>query len=378
MLVAIMGYAAFWVGSLLFKQGVQPRFVPSELVTRRRVEFACTALVAVGVAANLFLWRSGLFGYGADVLSKQDALGFLQWLTFAGSMLTTALIALSIERFGKPHPTRFTKGLFVVALLLATSFGVVQGFKGAVLFPLVYVLLIYSTIKTKIPIGSVVVPLALILLIYPFEQAYRKNLDEGYRSQVNTLDGQIQTLEQTFNDAFLSFGANTSDARSQSTETASARLSFLTYIRDVVNLPSPQMLEGDEKIWLAPIYPLIPRFFWKDKPVFNKGVRLSIILGRGDRTSSAPTLIGDLFALDGYFGVVLGMFLVGIVLQLYMNWNWRTALTEKRLFIYISMLLLMIDFEDDLVSHIANVVQTGILTVALSYLIYGRNAASQT
>ena len=44
----------------------------------------------------------------------------------------------------------------------------------------------------------------LLVLIYPFVVAYRSNLNNGYRTQVNTVAGQEVVLEKSFDDVVLS------------------------------------------------------------------------------------------------------------------------------------------------------------------------------
>jgi hypothetical protein len=369
MLLSVIGLGSFWIGCLLCKRRLQPRFVPRYPGTPPRVEFGCVVLLVIGTAGNLALWKLGLLG-----LEKEMNVGapFLQWLVMAAGMLTSALVVSCIELFGKQGAPFRMKILAGLSFSLSTAFGIISGYKGNSLFPLIWVFFIYAVTRAKLPRMSLIVPLILVVFIYPFEEAYRSNLTNGgYRDQVNTVGGQVQTLARSFNDAFLSFGSGSSSAGRQSTEAASVRLSRLSFIRDVVNLPAPSMLAGDEQLWLAPIYPLIPRFIWKNKPVFDKGVRLSIVLGRGDQTSSAPTMVGDLYATYGTYGVAIGMFLLGIGLQIYMNWYWNTPITERRLLIYMVMLLGLINFESDVVGYIVAIVQWGIVYLLISYAIYG-------
>jgi hypothetical protein len=136
------------------------------------------------------------------------------------------------------------------------------------------------------------------------------------------------------------------------------------------------MLNGDEIVWMAPIYPLVPRFLWPGKPVLNKGVRLSIVLGRGGQTSSALTPIGDLYAVYGTQGVVIGMFVWGVCLQLYMNWIGGRNSAEKGLFIFMLMLHSLLAFEVDYTALVAGAVQTLLVAVVVSFVIYGSSASS--
>jgi len=133
------------------------------------------------------------------------------------------------------------------------------------------------------------------------------------------------------------------------------------------------MLEGDEKVWLAPVYPLVPRFLWKGKPVLNKGQRLTSLLGGGNESSAALTPIGDLYSMYGTYGIVVGMLVWGVFLQLYMNWISRKSTSEKSFFVYISMLPILLNLESGVVGIVAGTVQVGIGVLLTAYVIYGRS-----
>ena len=110
---------------------------------------------------------------------------------------------------------------------------------------------------------------------------------------------------------------------------------------------------------------------WKDKPVLNKGQRLSVALGRPSTTSSAVTPIGDLYSIYGAYGVVVGMLIYGVCLQTYMNSAIRGH-SERNVFIYILMIVPLINLEQDTVALVAGAVQLGLVLVITSYAIYGR------
>ena len=77
----------------------------------------------------------------------------------------------------------------------------------------------------------------------------------------------------------------------------------------------------------------------------------------------------------GSYGVAVGMFVYGMCLQLYMNWAGGDR-PERGLFIYISMLIPLINLEEDTISLIAGVIQLGLVVVLTSYVIYGTSASS--
>jgi len=197
-------------------------------------------------------------------------------------------------------------------------------------------------------------------------------MNSGYRAQFNTLDGFTSMIGKTITDV-VAAPTSTSETGGKTLDELTERLSLLTMLDDIVGLPNPSLLNGDEKLWMAPIYPFIPRAVWKDKPVLNKGIRLSVALGRPDTTSSAATTIGDLYSLNGTYGVLFGMLIYGACIQTYMNWFCATAFGERKLLVYVLLLLEMTNVEGDIVGIIVSVIQLLVLLMVMSYLLYGRN-----
>jgi hypothetical protein len=376
MFVVLVGFSGFWLGSLLFLKEAGIVFVPQAHGTPSRVTVTCGAMLLLGTAGDYALWKTGLFSYSADSQLRVSSYGFIQWMTFTSNLLLLALVVSGIEVIGKRSTETSIRLVFWLSLVLSFTFGLISGMKSGPLFPLVFVLLLYAITKRRIPRTALLLPVVLVVFIYPFVNAYRDNLNAGYRSQFNTPGGLEATLVQSFDDAFRNFGSAGTESQGKYSESATARLSYLAYVRDVVGLPAPAMLSGDEKLWLAPLYPLAPRFLWKDKPVLNKGQRLSILLGRGDQTSSAITPIADLYSMYGYAGVALGMFIWGVCLQLFMNWIGDRPVSEIGLFIYILMLRQLLNLEIDSVALIAGTVQITIEIHLLAWIIYGRSPFS--
>jgi hypothetical protein len=368
MFLTLIGFAAFWIGSLLFMKEARLRFVPREQDTSSRVAFMSATMLGLGLAGNLVTWKVGLFSYTADAGLRESSFPIMQWLAFFANLLNAALVVSAIEVLGKRSTKSVINIVFWLSAIFSIGFGAISGMKEELLKPLIYLLLVYGITRARIPRTALLLPM-LLLLIYPFVNAYRENLNNGYRSQVNTIEGLQATVVKSFNDV-IDAPVSTNEQVGKGFTLATDRLSLLTFVHDIVGLPAPSLLNGDEKIWLAPLYPLVPRMLWIDKPVLNKGQRLSLALGRPSTTSSAVTPIGDLYSIYGAYGVVVGMFIYGVCLQTYMNSAIRGH-SERNLFIYILMIVPLINLEQDTVALVAGAVQLGIVLVLTSYAIYG-------
>src|SRR5437588_12444062 len=78
------------------------------------------------------------------------------------------------------------------------------------------------------------------------------------------------------------------------------RMDLLTSVAEVLALGSrASMLKGDERWWMLPFYPFIPRFLWPSKPILDKGARFSLALGNPETTATAITYPGDLYLQFG-------------------------------------------------------------------------------
>jgi hypothetical protein len=371
MFLTLIGLTAFWIGSLVVKKKTSLSFVPEERKTSNRVAFMSAAMLVLGAGGKLVMWKLGLYSYISDRSLRESSLPFIQWLTFLGNLLTAALIVSAIEVLGKRSAEPFMKIVFWLSLVFAIGFGVISGMKSEILLPLLYLVLAYGITHGRIPRVAYLFIL-LPVLIYPFSDAYRNNLNNGFRSQINTVDGVGALLEKSFGDVITS-GDNVAG---QGFNNTASRLSALTDLHNIIGLTDPSVLKGDETVWLAPLYPLVPRALWKDKPVLNKGQRLSLALGRPNTTSSAVTIFGDLYTLYGTLGVVVGLFLYGVCLQRYMNWITKRAMSEIHLFFYLSTLLMLNCLGSDVVAFVANAVQSGVFFVLISYVIYSKSIFS--
>lgn len=371
MFLALVAFAAFWLGSAVLMKEKGLRFAPSVGYTPSRVLIASVVMLVLGVIGNIVLWRVGLFGYTGDEGSRASFAGVLAWLNLISNLLGYALVVSAIEVLGKQTTERAMKAVFWLSFLISIGFGIISGMKSVLLTPIFEVILIYGVTRRRLPRMAVILPVLLVLVIYPFTTAFRDNLNAGYRAQFNTLGGMEETLVQSFNDAFFSFGATSKAANSQNLRDATSRVSYLTYVRDVSSLPFPSMLQTDEKIWMAPLYALVPRFLWKSKPVMSKGGIVSVLLGRPRTTSSAVTPIGDLYSAYGTWGVAIGMLIWGLFMQLCMNWVGSKPASERMLFAYLLMLRPLLDMENDFTTMIAAAVQMAIMAVVISYAIYG-------
>ena len=367
MLLVLLGFIAFWIGSLILYREQRFSFRALCSDTRYRTVSACVFCFLVGTLAKVFMWKAGLSSYLADDVSRTSAAAVLQWLGLAAAMLQASLVISSIELFGKVSTSITIRFLFVASFFLCLVFGFISGMKEEIFAPILQVVLVYGITRGRLPKIAWALPLLLVLL-YPFMNAYRANLNRGYRYQVGSVHGLSAVMQQSLNDALT--GHIVGQPNQSGMKSSSERLSLLSSVRFLMGLPVPSLLEGDEKLWMAPFYPFVPRAIWHNKPVIDKGRRFSIALGTSSNTSTAVTPIGDLFILGGYGGVICGMFVYGLCLQGFMRWI-GGSFSEKTVFLFLSILLHLINLEADVFSLITEALLYTFIYLVIARFIYG-------
>lgn len=369
MTLILMGFIAFWVASLLVLRHNRIEYAPQTSSTSGRVSFMCLALFVVGFGTTFMLWRTGLFSYIARTDARESAISYMEWLVTLRSLLLSSLLVASIEKFGKRSTSGIVTLVFWLSLISSLGFGLISGMKSEVLMPLLILFLVQGITRKRFSKQIFILPV-LLGLLYPINNVYRSVILSGYGAGSNNLSGLTTAVEVTV-DQFINANAAPSQASDSNNYMVSSRLSALSFVHDVVSLPDPSLLNGAEKVWMAPFYPFIPRVLWKDKPVLDKGKRLSVALGMPPTTSTAVTPIGDLFMLGGTPGVIAGMFVYGLALQIFMNIVGKGEITERGLFFFLSVLPVIINIENDVVMLISASIQSIVLMLLVARLIYG-------
>ena len=123
----------------------------------------------------------------------------------------------------------------------------------------------------------------------------------------------------------LSINLGKSDI-SQSLETGftslTERIDVLSTVAVVVSnyeqlAPYEEAYDLDNNIWKDTATSLIPRIFWKEKPVSSDARKFSDLYFNYGDNSFAITPIGDLLRNFGFVGIPVGMAILGIFLRLF-------------------------------------------------------------
>jgi hypothetical protein len=364
----LLGFSMFWLACWLLKKPHRFEFVPETPPGNSRVLLAAAVLFALGASASVLRWKLGILGYDANQVQGQTNASAVGGLNTVARMLNLSMLVSGIEVFGKRSKSLPIRFIFTASAVFSLGFGIISGMKIEVLMPIFTLTVMLGITRKRLPKLIWSLPV-LFVLLQPFINAYRANLSAGYAAQINTVGGLTSTLTKSIAD-LASGGGQASLQHRSAFDRYGYRLSDLTLFHNVLQLPSPDLLNGDESIWMAPIYPFIPRVLWKDKPILGKGGRMSESMGYGTQTSTNVPGIADLYVLGGAPGILFGMFIWGACLQLYMN-NIGTGLSERGTLFYVTTLFFLTNIEHDIIPLIGGAIESAYIMLILSKIIYG-------
>jgi hypothetical protein len=377
LLYVILGMFAFWAGCSILRLR-KARVGGTQEVIRSREHNATKATVwasAIGIYSLVFVTRiyllySHLYSYVGSWQAYYTNLSSLQVLAVVSSLGgSAALILVTIDKYF--HPADRGRRLSFWAIFASQClWGLAAGMKSEALQGLVIVAVVSSLIEGKFKKGWVAAAVLGLVIIYPLTNNYRGLVQE--RGGLSSVEGVASTGAQALSETEAQQRQLGSANWLQSGWNASVnRLDLLQSVALVLSLgPRATFLQGDERWWMIPFYPFIPRFIWHSKPILDKGARFSVALGYGDKTSTGITYPGDLYLSYGLAGLLAGMFMLGVVGQ------WLTdgitgGLDERRLFMYVGIFLTVTDMEIDAFSFWSGFIKSFVILSVIAWLVYG-------
>jgi len=370
----MIGMLAFWAGCALAArergaEGPEPAERIGKQARARYSTLAWALVVYAGVfAINLYLLHAHLYAYVGTWKAYYANLSSLQVLGTVSSLGGVAVLAVvTIEKYS--HPSDAPCWLLFWAILISeVAWGLASGMKALALQPFIIVAIISSLIERRFRKRWVAVALLGLVAVYPFSNNYRRLVrnEGGLSSPAALVSTALQAVSQT--QASAGSGSNRPPS---GWEMSVKRLDMLTSVGLVLWLgPRARLLQGKERWWMVPYYPFIPRLIWPSKPVLDKGLRFSVATGSVATSSMAITYPGDLYALYGLPGILLGMLLLGVVCQALTN-TITGRPDKRRLFVYAAMFLSVSRLETDAFSYLTSLIKTFVMLSMVALVIYG-------
>jgi hypothetical protein len=297
-------------------------------------------------------------------------------LTYISQLGTVALVIVAIERYRARHDPLW-RITFIVVLSSELLWGLISGMKGLLLQNFITVGLVSSFVQRKLNLRWLVMPFFALVLIYPVSNSYRDVVRNSPHQRVTSLGGAAEAARLALIKA-RSTGPYGGYSWREGLNDALQRMDLLTSVAQVLTLgPRADMLKGDERWWMLPIYPFVPRFVWPSKPILGEGGRFTVALRGGSEdvltagSGTAVTYPGDLYLRFGLLGILFGMFVLGLVAQWFTN-RVTGSFEPQNLFLYAGIYVLGFSFELDAFDFWATFLKMLAILCVLRWIIYGR------
>jgi hypothetical protein len=317
----LIGAVALWSGYWSGVASALARALGSSQLLRRLVRPGLTlnlgvalALVVLSSGFRLITIRLGLYGYSASPERRELAEAYSQYLAMAGELGKGVLVAVSLATFqGKG-----SRWLLLVLLVAETVFGILSGFKSAVIVPSIIVGLCAYAIRGRLPaifLPSIVVGLFVAYaLIEPFREARFKEFDFDSTSVLSIFDTFVASRDTVYDQANpegpITTTTNSFFLRISDVVTAANGIEFAERWQ-VLPEGSPAFLKD---ILLSPLYSVVPRLLWEGKPINDVGVWYTqVVMGEGTTSSTAMYPVTYLNFAGGLAAVIIGFSIVGVI-----------------------------------------------------------------
>lgn len=310
--------------------------------------------------------KIGIFGLPMKLLNKMQGWEITNMLTSYGictALMIDTYLCLSVSshepgsRASKVNA--FTRlSIFLLIEIFYSFFG---GMAGNVMRPLVFVLLAYMKTKKRIPLVPVVlITIFFIFYVVPFMKTFREqywygtdaktsiNYAQGLLSDKNKLsDRQDETLKRLSNP--LEMAVICYEIRKEKREISSYHHGLPEYFSRFV-----------------------PRFLWPNKPSINYneiGREIGLLDPNDYSTSIGLTFIGGLIMDSGTFGVIAGMFLLGILVRI--MWHWFVIRSDGNMFAFAiySIIIYRVIFPEDFYAILHSIIAFIIYAYFLSAFV---------
>jgi hypothetical protein len=291
----------------------QARLVPREPRLRT---LTIPTLVIVATAARLIQVKLGAFGYTSNVDRLVELANLTTYLTLVAGLGKLALV-LSALRAYQPQCTKGVRTALVIVLVLEVMWGMLSGFKSAVVLPFVIVGLCYYLAKGSLPRQWIIIAVISVIAAYAIIEPFRAERNRD-AAELGTGVGEIASMvlrsaeERPAQQSDRSPLALTVACRLNLTNAGSTGLEYAG--AGALTDQDPAFLDN---ILLSPAYAWVPRLLWPNKPLGTLGLWYNqVVMGRPHDSAEAMGPVTYLYFAGGLPAVTLGFLLVGLLQRL--------------------------------------------------------------
>lgn len=333
-----------------------------KLPSKRRVYI----LSVVPILSVIYGLSTGSYGYLGDASSENL---FIQIIKTGSELGSFIIIYLVYYFYDRP----IEKKIVYIFLIFFFILGLAYGHKStAVIVVLSFMIVLYFK-ERKVDKSVALILIGAIFLAYAIIQPLRI-----YAEASASLKGTSLTISDLYNVFDEAINTNTSYASDDASFIFTAFMVRSNYMEPLCmaienkksSFTETHVKGGWWHIPLSPIYAVVPRFIWKNKPIADIGRHFSYeIYGSTFENSIGFTPQGYFYLLNGFFGVVFGFLLIGSFMRV-ITWFLLERLREPSIYLY-----LLVEFSNpsDLIwSYFTGIMQSIIFLLIVTFFMYKR------
>lgn len=320
----VLALAAMWLGyRIRLSQQIGRALGASFPVSRGTSVNRSTiiALMVIAIAARSYQLSIGIYGYLSSAEGLAANASISQYLAMASRLGLLALALAALQAY-RPSGQLMDKLMMMVLLVVEVAFGFASGFKGAVLTPMIVVILCRYMAGRGISPSHVLAGVVLLSLAYaviePFRQSYNAqgrggtsdfaSLATMLAARDSVSEGDPLTAADLFRQVALRMNLSNIGA----------------YGIDYANDPDRHLPDDPRflnNILLSPAMAFIPRAVWPSKPLADSGQWYTHrVLGKQIKSSTAMGPVSFLYMAGGVTAIVVFFLIIGMMQRALLVW----------------------------------------------------------
>lgn len=368
----LAGYYSF-LPKLINRSLYHPRFLKGELQGEEKAIVPKIFMIySIGLLARLFLVMRGQATF---LLAPSQSLTYLHIFQVFENFCIYGYALYTIWLLTMPYK-RGRLVIWLLMLFIEIAFGLFSGWKGFIIPLIAIPLLLYHYLRRRLFIRqilrwAVIVVVILIFVIFPLINNYRSAFHEmaGYTSVHRALSAWSRALSSFQESQLVSTASN-------SIRSLMNRFVGLDSFSIIIANPKYQRGRTLTLFFIA----FIPRFLWSEKPVLDVGRKFAVEYWNQPvnvQNSRAPTAIGELYWNFGLIGVLIGMFILGVIYRtayLYFIKSSRYVSVIEA-FLYVFIFLILTNIEGNLSSLFVRLLEQLVLLTIIGWIMHVRVSA---
>lgn len=324
-------------------------------------------LSVVPILSVIYGLSTGSYGFLGDASSEGLFIQIIKTGSELGSFIVIYLVYYFYDR---PIERR------IVYIFLSFFFilGLAYGHKSTAVIVVLNFLIVLYFKERKLDKSVAAILIGSIFLAYAVIQPLRIYAESSDSIKGTSLS--IPELYSLFNEAINTNTSYSSDDASFIFTSFLVRNNYMEPLCMAIENKESSFTETHVKggwghIALSPIYAVVPRFIWKNKPIADIGRYFSYeIYGSTFVNSIGFTPQGYFYLLNGFFGVVFGFLLIGSFMRA-ITWFLLERLREPIIYLY---LLVEISQPADLIwSYFSGIIQSIVFLLIVMFFMYKKS-----